>query len=202
MLLVTYFVQNRLQFFFCSSNTKLPQLPPPSLEYTINYLFSLPLHSPSPSSLPSLSLSLSLSCRYPLVGDSVVLLAHPFGTSKMKMDLTVTAVNRTTGHLTFDRTTHLVNPNLHPDAPENRVETNHIPDGCHGAPITYEGRCVAVLQQPRINEVRRERDGRETEKERVGGERAFRERARIDAAGLPACPRTSPALRPQHRSTL
>ena len=99
----------------------------------------------------------------------------------MKMDLTVTAVNRTTGHLTFDRTTHLVNPNLHPDAPENRVETNHIPDGCHGAPITYEGRCVAVLQQPRINEVRRERDGKG---EGGGGSGHFESE---QGSTLPAC---------------
>jgi hypothetical protein len=71
------------------------------------------------------------------------------------MMLVVSRVDHQEGLFTFERSSRLVNPQVAPEAPGNTILTNHIPDGCHGAPIVFQGKCVGILVQPRINQVAR-----------------------------------------------
>ena len=67
--------------------------------------------------------------EYPSAGEKVECIAHPFGMAKVRIDLWVESVDLEEGVMTFER---------------------EAGDGCHGAPIIYNGVCVAVLDQPGI----------------------------------------------------
>ncbi|GMI14327.1 hypothetical protein TrVE_jg2183 [Triparma verrucosa] len=67
--------------------------------------------------------------EYPTAGEKVECIAHPFGMAKVRIDLWVESVDLEEGVMTFER---------------------EAGDGCHGAPIIYNGVCVAVLDQPGI----------------------------------------------------
>lgn len=67
--------------------------------------------------------------QYPGIGDAVSLISHPFGGSKIRVTLYVADLSMKHGVLRLD---------------------GSAPDGCHGSPLIYNGKCVAILQQPKI----------------------------------------------------
>jgi hypothetical protein len=67
--------------------------------------------------------------QYPKVGETVALVAHPYGHAKIRVGLFVSSIDIIAGTLT-----------LEPPAP----------DGCNGSPILYNGKCIAIIHQPRI----------------------------------------------------
>ena len=66
---------------------------------------------------------------YPYVGEHCDLVGHPFGAAKGKYVLTVSKVDEKEGLMFFKEP---------------------APDGCHGAPILFQGQCVAILDQPKM----------------------------------------------------
>ena len=79
--------------------------------------------------LPPMPLCCS-SDLYPIVGSSVLLISHPFGGSKISVSLSVSDVDLAKGTLT--------------------LAGSGAPDGCHGSPILYGGKCVAILLQNKV----------------------------------------------------
>ena len=65
--------------------------------------------------------------HYPGVGEDIVMVAHLFGQAKIRRTLRVKSVDFEEGVMVFEEP---------------------APDGCHGAPLIYDGQCVAVMDQP------------------------------------------------------
>jgi len=70
--------------------------------------------------------------EYPRPGAYVLLIAHPFGRAKAFFELQVRSIDMKNGKVHF---------------------TEPAPEGCHGAPLLFDDKCFAILNQPRIREL-------------------------------------------------